>query len=220
MIVVFDSGIGGKTVVAEIKRKLPKENVVFVSDSEHCPYGEKSAEAVRKLVVRKLEEYLEDPKTSVVVLACNTATVAAIDWLRKKYPKTQFVGMVPALKPAGALSKTKKIAVLATPLTVKSAKYRKLIREFGRGARFYSIGCKGLARAIEDNHRKEIENLLKKYLTPLKSRGVDTVVLGCSHYVLVKHQIQKLLGKAITVIDSNKAVAARVSSLVQSSYGR
>lgn len=220
MIVVFDSGIGGKTVVAEIKRKLPKEKVVFVSDSEHCPYGEKSAEAVRKLVVRKLDEYLDDPRTSVVVIACNTATAAAINWLREKYPNIQFVGMVPALKPAVALSETKKIAVLATPLTVKSAKYRKLIKDFGRGARVYSIGCKGLARAIEDNRGKEIEKLLKKYLTPFKSRGVDTVVLGCTHYVLIKSLIEKLMGSGLRVIDSNEAVVARVAALVQSSHGR
>lgn len=217
MIVVFDSGIGGKMLVTAIKKKLPSQRVVFVSDSEHCPYGEKSVSEVRKLVLAKLKSYLDDQSANVIVLACNTATVAVIDWLREKYPNIQFVGMVPALKPAIALSKTKTIAVLATPVTIKSAKYRQLIRDFGRGLRVFSIGCKGLARAIEDDNKKEIKNLFTKYLSPLKSRGVDTVVLGCTHYVLVKKDIKKLFGRAVKIIDSNAAVADRVVDLVKKS---
>jgi len=215
MIVVFDSGIGGKTLVTEIKKRLPKHQVVFVSDSENCPYGEKPVAEVRKLALAKLKPFLERTEVAVVVLACNTATVAAIDWLRQSYPKIEFVGMVPALKPAAAVSKNKKIAVLATPLTARSKKYTDLIRKFAKGYRVISVGCKGLAAAIEHNDESQIEQLLKKYLEPLKRTGVDTVVLGCSHYVLVKSKIQKLLGQKIKVLDSHKAVAARVVSLIE-----
>lgn len=202
-------------VFSAIKKRLPAERVVFVLDSEHCPYGDKSAKEVRELVVRKLGEYLENPKVSVVVLACNTATVAAIDWLRDQFPNKQFVGMVPALKPAVEWSKNKKIGVLATPMTVHSPKYKKLMRQFAKGATVYSIGCNGLARAIEDKDKKKTLILLKKYLAPLKKQGIDTLVLGCTHYLLVKSQIQKLLGNSVNLFDSNAAVTNRVASLIK-----
>ncbi len=208
MIVVFDSGVGGKTLVRAIKKKLPRERVIFVSDSEHCPYGEKSVSA-------KLKGSLENKSVNIVVLACNTATVAAIDLLRAQYPNVQFVGMVPALKPAIEQSKTQKIGVLATPLTVQSVKYKKLIRQFAKGSKVYSIGCKGLAKAIEDNNKKSITILLKKYLGPLKKQGIDVLVLGCTHYILVKTQIKFFFGRGVKIIDSNDAVIARVQSLVQ-----
>jgi len=218
MIVVFDSGIGGKTLVTNIKKKLPSERVVFVSDSEHCPYGEKSVAQIRKLVLARLKKHL-DQNPAIVVIACNTATVAAIDWLRKEYPNIKFVGMVPALKPAVAFSKTKTIAVLATPLTVKSNKYKQLIQQFTKGFKVYSIGAKGLAKAIENSDKKLVDRLLKRYLSPLKQRKVDVIVLGCTHYLLVKSAIQDMMGKGVILVDSNEAVVNRVNYLIQLSHG-
>ncbi|MBI3260919.1 glutamate racemase [Candidatus Berkelbacteria bacterium] len=214
MIVIFDSGIGGKTLVSAIKKRLPGERVLFVSDSEHCPYGEKSVSEVRKLVLMKLKNHLESKSTTIVVLACNTATVAAIDWLREFYRKINFVGMVPAIKPAVEWSKNKKIGVLATPMTVHSPTYKKLIRQFAKGATVYSVGCKGLARAIEDKDKKKTAVLLKKYLGPLKKQGIDTLVLGCTHYILVRPQIKRILGRGVKVIDSNDAVVSRIADFL------
>ncbi|MBI3495649.1 glutamate racemase [Candidatus Berkelbacteria bacterium] len=213
MIIVFDSGIGGKMLVAKLKKKLPGQDIVFVSDSEHCPYGEKSVSEIQKLVLIRLKSYL-DQKPEIVVIACNTATVAAIGWLRRKYPNIKFVGMVPALKPAMEQSKTKKIAVLATPFTVKSNKYKQLTKQFAKGFKVYSIGAKGLARAIEDNDKQKTIVLLKKYLGQLTKQKIDTLVLGCTHYILVKPQIKKIFGPGVKVIDSNDAVVARVKFLV------
>lgn len=209
MIGIFDSGIGGLSIVAETKKKLPDVPVVYYADSAYCPYGELKADDIKRRA-RKITTFLIREGVSIVVVACNTATVAAIDYLRAMF-NIPFVGIVPAIKPAVAI-KQKKIAVLSSDRTSKEALYHDLIDKFGAGSEISTLGSQELIAAIEDNRDDEVlEDLIKKAVASFTSDGGQVIVLGCTHFPLVKNLFEKVLGNKYQVINSGKAVAEQTA---------
>ncbi|WP_295623104.1 glutamate racemase [uncultured Lamprocystis sp.] len=213
---VFDSGVGGLTVLKEIRRELPAENLLYIADSGYAPYGDKPLEVIeaRALV---LTEFLIARGAKAVVVACNTATGAAARLLRARYP-VPIIAMEPAVKPALGLTRSGVIGVLATRATLASPSFSLLLERLGAGARFLLQPCPGLVERVEagDLDSETIRALLADYLNPLLARGADTVVLGCTHYPYLTPVIQDLAGPAVTVLDSGAAVARQVRHRLES----
>ncbi len=218
---VFDSGLGGLSVLQHIRQTLPHEALLYVADSGFAPYGDKtSAEILERSIA--VTDFLLSKNIKALVVACNTATAAAIKHLRLQYPDLIIVGMEPGLKPASLHSKTKKIGVLATLSTIKSEKYQYLSKKLSAetGVEFIPQACVGLVDQIEtvDANTELTRLLLKKYLNPLLDAQVDTLVLGCTHYPFVAKLIQELTsahnGEPIALIDTGKAVASQLQRLL------
>lgn len=215
MIGVFDSGIGGLSVLRALRAARPDAPVMYVADTAYAPYGGREDEY---LVARSrhITQWLASHGAISIVVACNTATAAAIDVLRKQFPTIEFVGVEPGLKPAATASRTGRIGVLATQATLRSSRYARLKMQIANGAigakpAFIDQGCPGLADAIE-KRSDELPKLLKQYCAPLQEAGVDTVVLGCTHYPLVHDEIRAIMGDAIHIIDTSDAVARHAAS--------
>lgn len=206
---LFDSGKGGTTILAAIKELLPQEKYYFIADSDNCPYGEKTDEELTEIVQKNVDE-LKDWGAEIVVIACNTATTRCIKMLREKYPELKFVGTEPAIKLA-AKSDAKKILVMATPGTVEAERTLQLVKENRQnGQEIELLACPGLADAIEKNEgvTEVLDGLLANIDEP------DLVVLGCTHYSLIKDKIQKYFPQA-KLIDGNDGVARRVRNLMK-----
>jgi glutamate racemase len=214
LIGVFDSGVGGLSVLRALQHWLPAVEMVYFADSAHAPYGERDPIHVRSRTERVVDHLIREG-ADLVVIACNTATAWAIDAMRKRHPGVPIVGVEPGVKPAAAESRAKRIAVMATPATLASERYADLLARHAAGCDVIPIPCAGLAAAIErgDQGRDEVQRLLDRYCSPLSTRGIDTVVLGCTHYPFVGDEIAVRLGAGIRVIDTADAVARHVSSL-------
>jgi len=208
---VFDSGVGGLSILREIRAALPREDLVYVADAGHLPYGDKSLEYVRErgFVVA---EFLAGLGAKAIVVACNTATAAAIDPLRERY-SMPFIGVEPAVKPAAAASRSGIIGVLATSATLKSARYASLVARFAQGRQVLEQPCAGLADHIEQGRLdgSATEELVGGFVRPLLEAGVDTIVLGCTHYPLIAHIVRRLAGPQVHVIENGTAVARELS---------
>ena len=206
---VFDSGKGGTTVLAAIRELLPENEYYYIADSKNCPYGEKSDDELMRIVRKNVDE-LKEWGAEIVVIACNTATTKCIDRLRELYPELKFVGTEPAIKLA-TKSDAKKILVMATPGTVHSERVMSLLEENQKvGQKVELLSCAGLADAIEENEK--IDEVLEGLLTGVDEP--DLVVLGCTHYSLIKDKIQKYSPDAV-LIDGNDGVARRVAELIK-----
>jgi glutamate racemase len=214
---VFDSGIGGLSVLRHICANLPNENLLYFADSGFAPYGGKPVEVI---VARTLgiAEFLLAQGAKALVVACNTATAASIKAVRERYPDLPVVGVEPGLKPAAAITKTRKVGVLATERTLASEKFQ-LLREqisAATGVAFLSQACKGLADQVEKGelHSPATLALLNQYVTPLLQQQVDTLVLGCTHYPFVQPAIESLVRRVSTqpvaIIDTGEAVARQL----------
>jgi len=215
---IFDSGIGGLSVLKALRAELPHEDFVYIADSGHAPYGERDDAHVvaRSLAIAK---YLIRQDVKALVVACNTATAAAIDLLRATYPDLPIIGVEPALKPAVAISSTKHIAVMATRSTLSSARFLALLAAQGGQARFSLLPCDGLAEAIEKSSRSSdtaeliavctsiigVAGLLNIQKEP--KSNIDTLVLGCTHYPFAAQHIAAQVGESIQLIDTGDAVA-------------
>jgi glutamate racemase len=212
---IFDSGIGGLSILQELYRRLPTENYVFFADQHNVPYGEKTKEELIALTTR-IVKFLLDEQAKMVVVACNTATCYAIETLRASYD-IPIVGVVPAIKLAAEQTKTNEIALIATPATAKSDYVTDLIQKFAVGKNVARIGCFGLENAVETGKldSKETAQVLAKYILPLKKTNVDQLVLGCTHYPFLKKEIGGILGSSVTLIDSGAAVARRVEAVLK-----
>ena len=213
---VFDSGVGGLSVLRALHRRLPATAMVYVGDVSHAPYGERpAAEVVARCEV--LIEHLVSRGARLIVVACNTATVLGIELLRQRWPHLTFVGVEPGVKPAAAGSRSGRIAVLATPATSASARLRRLIERHAGGVHVHVQPCPGLAAAIERSalHGPALLDVLRPCCDAVLAANVDTVVLGCTHYPFVAGPIQFLLGTDITLIDTASAISDRVASLWQ-----
>lgn len=210
---VFDSGMGGTTILEAVKKRLPEAEYRYIADSENCPYGEKSNSLLYE-IVRGQVEVLRDWGADVIVIACNTATVRCIDKLRRDYPELKFVGTEPAVKLA-LKTGARKVLVLATPNTVKSERMKMLAeKNHGDNQKVDLLACPGLARIIEDNYRADDKPIIWKLHELLTvDEDYEAVVLGCTHYSLVKDLIQKFYPKA-ELIDGADGVARRVEELV------
>ena len=209
---VFDSGIGGLSVLRALRSELPHEDFVYVADSGHAPYGER-AEAYVLARSRAITAHLSaQHHIKALVMACNTATAAAIVPLREAYPNLPVIGVEPALKPAALHSQTRRIGVLATRGTLGSAKFRALVQSLAAQADFVCQPCDGLADAIERQDAPKIIALTSYYTGLIGAFGtqsgqVDTLVLGCTHYPLVREQLQQLAGPQVQLIDNGAPVA-------------
>ena len=198
---VFDSGLGGISVLREAARLLPREDFLYYGDSANAPYGEKSPETVRELTEAALLHLLEKG-CKAVVLACNTATSAAAEYLREKYPSLPILGIEPAVKPAA--EQGGKILVLATPLTIREEKYKALVATLSEtSAEICSLPCPGIPELVESGilSGKLMDELLDKLFAPLRGQHFDRVVLGCTHYPFVASSISKALGYPVPMID-------------------
>ena len=207
-IAVFDSGMGGISVLKELVLALPNENFIYFGDTANAPYGIKSAEMVRDLTFSVYEK-LKAEGIKAFVIACNTATSVAVASLREKYPEDIIIGVEPALKPAVKCCDNPTVCVLATPLTLKEEKFAHLLEKFGVDARVIPFACPGLVEFVE---RGEVsgENLhafLEELLSPLKEEKLDAVVLGCTHYPLVKEEISSVLGENVQIFDGSVGTA-------------
>lgn len=218
---VFDSGVGGLSVLQHIHAALPAEDLLYFADSGNAPYGGKSED---EIVVRSLAiaEFLMQYRAKALVVACNTATAAAIKALRARYPDMPIVGIEPGLKPAAALSKSGIIGVLATQRTLASEKFRLLREQIGAasGVSFLLQACTGLADQVEKGELRSAETarLLHRYIAPLLEQGADTLVLGCTHYPFVRPLIEEIAGRlngqGVTVVDTGQPVARHLARLL------
>lgn len=227
---VFDSGIGGLSVLKHLREHLPLENFLYVADTAYAPYGERSNEELIERSIKITEFFLEQG-IKALVIACNTATAAAVATLRERYPTLIIIGMEPGIKPAAARSASKIVGVLATRSTLQSEKFNRLSEQLERETQtqFIPQACIGLVNQIEqgDLHSAEILNLLRLYVPPLLDQGVDTLVLGCTHYPFVEQQIRQVIRehqadqvKHIHIIDTGEAVARRLSDLLAKQHLR
>ena len=204
---VFDSGVGGISVLQHIHTLLPHEQLLYVADSKYAPYGNKTPQQIQSRCF-EITDFLIQKGAKAIVVACNTATAAAIDEMRAKYHLPIF-GMEPAVKPAAEASKNGIIGVLATVGTLKSAQFAGLLESYGRNVEVVTQGCVGLVECIErgELNSEHTLKLLKKYCKPLLDEGADTIVLGCTHYPFVKALIRQIVGDGVTLIDTGAAVA-------------
>lgn len=212
---VFDSGLGGLSVLRELKRTLPAERFIYVADSGHCPYGGKSVQAIRERAC-VLTEFLLARGVKLIVVACNTATVAAVEYLRANYP-VPFVGMEPAIKPAAAITRSGVIGVLSTAQTAAGVRLQRLIRQHANGLKVLTQPCPGLVERVEAGELDGAQTraALEAYLRPLLEQGADTVVLGCTHYPFLRPLIADVAGANVNILDTGTAVARRCAALLE-----
>jgi len=208
---VFDSGVGGLSVLADIRAQLPSESLLYVADSGHVPYGEKSPAYIRARC-RNISAFLLEMGAKALVLACNTATVAAIADLRAQYPNVPILGLEPAIKPAAAQTRSGVIGVLATSGTLASDRFATLRDQFAGAAHVVTQACPGLVECVErgDLHSPETRQLLARYVAPLLAAGCDTLILGCTHYPFLKPLLRELVPQNVRLIDTGSAVARQL----------
>ena len=201
---VFDSGVGGLGVLTEIRRLLPGADLVYVADQAFAPYGERGLDVVRERAFA-VSSYLIDRGATTVVVACNSASAAALHELRARFPAVSFVGMEPAVKPAADATKRGTIGVMATETTFQGELFASVVDRHARGVSVVARACPGLAAAIEDG--TDARDLVGRYTADIVDRGADTIVLGCTHYTFVADQIREAAGDGVQVIDPASAVA-------------
>lgn len=212
---VFDSGVGGLSVLGEIRSLLPNESLLYVADCGHIPYGEKTPEFIRQRCLI-IADFFHQQGAKALVLACNTATAAAAAQLRERYPHWPIVGMEPAVKPAAAATRSGVVGVLATTGTLQSAKFAALLDRFAGDVRVVTQPCPGLVELIEtgDLISPTVRELLQSYVDPLLAEGCDTIILGCTHYPFLKPLLKTMLPESISLIDTGAAVARQLQRLL------
>lgn len=213
---VFDSGVGGLSVLREIRSLLPNESLMYVADSGHIPYGEKSQDFIRERS-QAITRFLLERGAKALVLACNTATVAAVADLRERYPQLPIVGMEPAVKPAAAATRSGVVGVLATTGTLKSAKFAALLDRFANDVRVVTQPCPGLVERIElgDLDSEATRALLWGYVQPLLAEGCDTLILGCTHYPFLRPLLAGMVPESVRLVDTGAAVARQLQRLLE-----
>lgn len=212
---IFDSGIGGFSVLREIQRILPFQPLLYIADQAHVPYGKRKLSEIREFAFA-ISEFLSSMGAQVIVVACNTASAAALKELRKIFPHLTFVGMEPAVKTASQKTHNGVVGVLATPATFQGKLYNTLVEKFARGVKIFTHTCPGLVESIESEEitSQNTKQILQNALIPMIEKGADTIVLGCTHFPLVIPIIKDIVGPNVTVIDPSPAIARRVRSLL------
>jgi glutamate racemase len=207
----FDSGIGGLSVMLAVRRIMPFENLIYFADSAHCPYGSQGGDFVRHRSLT-IGRFLLEQGAKANVVACNSASEAALELLRLTFPDWEIIGVEPALKVAQGLSKNKKIGVLGTQLTLKGQRFSRLLENFAAGMEVHTQPVFGLVELIENGRFDDfrVEAMLKKNLRPLLNKDIDTLVLGCTHYPLLREQITAICGPLVEVIDTAEPVARQL----------
>lgn len=212
---VFDSGLGGLSILRELRRLLPHEDILYVADQAHIPFGSRPLAEVRRYAMG-ITRYLLRQGAKLIVVACNTASAAALHPLRAQFPATPFVGMEPAVKPAASSSRSRKVGVLATPATFQGELYASVVERFAQGVQIIPQTVPGLVEAIEngDLDNPHLRQLISPVVQRLAAQGVDTLVLACTHYPLALPVIRDAAGPAIQVIDPAPAVARQAQRLL------
>jgi glutamate racemase len=214
---VFDSGVGGLSVLRAIRTQMPDESTLYVADQGHVPYGPRSLAQVRDFSVG-ITEFLLERGVKLIVVACNSASAAALKHLRASFPHVSFVGMEPAVKPAAETTETGAVGVLATPATFQGALFASVIERFAAGVVVMRSTCPGLVERIEagDLDGPQTRAILRAALSPMQERNIDTVVLACTHFPFVIPAIRELVGAKVRVIDPAPAIARRAAHLLDS----
>jgi glutamate racemase len=211
---LFDSGAGGLTILSALRRELPYENYIYFGDSAHCPYGSRSDAEVIELSCQA-SQFLIDRGAKLIVVACNTASQAALNTLRATF-SVPFIGVVPAVKPAASATKRGRIGVAATNQAAKALYLRQLIDEFAGGIEVFAVGCPELVTLVEQGELDGavVEGVVRQALQPLLTENVDVIVLGCTHFPALRPVIERITAHRVQVIDSGSAVARRTHSVL------
>ncbi len=211
---VFDSGLGGLSVLRDLRERLPFEDFIYYADSAYCPYGGRPEAEIRQRAIVLSSELL-DKGCKLIVVACNTATISAIGDLRARFD-VAFVGMEPAVKPASRLTRSGVIGVLATGAALGGEKFHRLVADHGANVRIITQPCPGLVECVETGEvdGPQAQALLEQYLRPLLERGADVIVLGCTHYPFLRAQIGKIAGPDVQIIDAGAAVARQTERVL------
>ena len=217
---VFDSGVGGLSVLGALRAELPAEDFIYLADAGFAPYGERGDSYVIERTHTMVRRLVDEHRVKALVIACNTATAAAIHLVRAEYPQLPLVGVEPALKPAVALSKTRRVGVIGTRGTLASTKVRMLHDSLKDQAEFVFQPCDGLADAIQNDDMAQIATLCARYMEALgpfgtQSGQIDTLVLGCTHYPFAQHVLQALVGETVQLIETGEPVARQTRRLLE-----
>ncbi len=212
---IFDSGVGGLSILQAIRAELPHEDLLYLGDQGHVPYGPRQRTEIRDFAIG-ITRFLLDQGAKEIVVACNTASAAALHDLRNLFPTIPLVGMEPAVKPAAASTQTGKVGVLATRNTFKGDLYTTLVERYGKDVQLFQSTCPGLVEQIEagEIETSETRNILENALIPMLDADVDTIVLGCTHYPFITSLIRELVGPAMSIIDPSPAVARQARRLL------
>jgi glutamate racemase len=211
----FDSGVGGISVLKQAVNLLPNEDFVYLGDSLNAPYGVKTVNEVKELSFNAVE-FLIRKGAKAIVVACNTATSAAIEDLRKQYKEMPLIGIEPALKPAIELRRAGKIIIMATPMTLAEKKFSRLVQMYGLQADIEPLPCPGLVELIEDGivEGEEMNNFLRLRLNRYIDEHIAAIVLGCTHYPFVKNELSKVIGEDVAIIDGSQGTAKQLKRLL------
>lgn len=213
---MYDSGLGGLSVWRELHDKLPNESLTYLADGANCPYGGRPKEEIRRFADEAVGKLIADG-AKMVVVACNTATAAAIDFLREKYSNTPIVGMEPAVKPAAMATRTGVVGVLATAGSLGGDLFLKTSARYADRARFIAAVGEGFVELVEESQEQtpEAEEAVRRVIEPLLAEGADQLVLGCTHYPFLREVIERVIGeREVAIIDPAPAVARRVGQLL------
>jgi glutamate racemase len=213
---IYDPGVGGLSVLRAIRAALPREDLLYLGDQANVPYGERSLEELRELA-RGVTRFMLAQGVKLIVIACNTASAAALKTLRQEFPQVPFVGMEPAVKPAAAQTHSGKVGVLATPSTFQGELYASVVERFASGVEIYQETCPGLVSQIEKGRlaTPKTRRILEAALLPLMARGVDTLVMGCTHFPFVIPLIEEITAGQARVIDPAPAVARQTQRVLE-----
>lgn len=212
---VFDSGVGGLSVVREMLAQMPGQPLVYLADQAHAPYGQRSLEEIQALSDR-ITQFLLGQGCSVIVVACNTASAAALHRLRREHPDVPFVGMEPAVKPAAERSQTRHVGVMATLATFQGELFASLVDRFGKNVTVHTQVCADLVPLVEagELETERTREAVRRYVEPLVNAGVDELVLGCTHYPFLRPLIEESAGPGIEIIDPAPAVARQTARVL------
>lgn len=213
---IFDSGVGGISVLRAIRAQMAEESVIYFGDQAHVPYGSRTMQQIQGFS-EAITRFLLERGAKIIVVACNTASAAALKYLRGKFPDIPFVGMEPAVKPAAEHTRTGRVGVLATPATFQGALYASVVERFANGVQLFQDTCPGLVQQIEAGNLggEEARRILEEALLPMLEKNIDTVVLGCTHYPFVIPLIQQIAGEKVRVIDPAPAVARQTGRVLE-----
>jgi glutamate racemase len=212
---IFDSGVGGLSVMNEIVKQLPQEDVVYFADTVHCPYGRRTHQEIQHLV-RGIVTFLLSQDAKVIVVACNTASAAALYHLREIF-SVPIVGMEPAVKPAAQRTNSKVVGVIATQATFQGTLFASLVERFATNLEVLTQSCPGLVERVEAGLIEEAETkeVLRGYLQPMLEAGIDSLVLGCTHYPFLKPLMREIIGGEVEIIDPSPAVARQTERVLE-----
>jgi glutamate racemase len=216
VIGIFDSGVGGLSVWREIAAQLPDESLVYFADQGHIPYGPRSMQEIRAFS-EAIARFLLERGCCIIVVACNTASAAALTHLRITFPDVPFVGMEPAVKPAVQTTRTGRVGVMATPATFQGELFASVVERFANGVQVVKQVCPGLVEQVEAGRldTPATQAMLRQYLAPAMAADVDTIVLGCTHYPFLAPAIRRIVGPGVSVIDPSPAIARQVGRVME-----